>query len=69
MIYLWKSPLKYEICTDEDDLSKYIGIYNRDKGPDNALVNNGYMDSSQWDWSKNYLEFSFRVSAIELLKI
>lgn len=68
MIYLWKSQLKYDIFTDEDDSSNYIGIYNRAKGPDNAVMNSGLWDGEPWSCSKDDLEFVFDIPILKLLR-
>jgi hypothetical protein len=66
MIYLWQTPSEFFECEEVDDLERYVGLYNSQKGPDCALLNGGSMEPALWSCTKADLEFEFEVSKLEL---
>jgi|GEM_PF-1879281 hypothetical protein len=67
MIYLWKTPTKFYESTIGDDLSRYIGIYNKGKGPNYSLLNSGRYDAKLFEFSKEELIFEFETTKYELI--
>jgi hypothetical protein len=68
MIYIWQTPTKFNECMDGDELSKYIGVYNREKGPDHIMLNSGLWEGGLWNFSKNEIEFLFSATSLEVLR-
>jgi hypothetical protein len=81
MIYLWRTPDKFYQSIIGDDLSRYIGIYNKEKEPhiynDKAgerrcllslsTVFSGYYEGKSFSFSKEKLTFNFDAKKSELM--
>lgn len=81
MIYLWRTPHKFYESVIGDDLSKYIGVYNKEKEPkiyndkigerrrllSLSTVFSGHYDGKLFSFSKEELTFIFETKKSELI--
>lgn len=68
MIYLWRIPDKFYESIVGDNLSRYIGTYDSEKGP-STLLFSGYDEPKKLGFSKKDLVFTFGVKKEELARM